>query len=96
MRSSTSTFARLLENVSTVEKVGDTFMVTTATGKCLEARAVVLATGADAVRLRVPGADRFWQRGVAYSTVSYAPLYIDKVVALIGSGSMAIRGALPS
>ncbi len=59
----------------------------------LEARAVILATGADAVRLAVPGADRFFLRGVAYSTVSYAPLYIDKTVALVGAGSMALRGA---
>lgn len=86
-------FARLLEKVAAVEKAGDNFLVTTASGKCLEARAVILATGADAVRLQVPGADRFWQRGVTYSTVSYAPLYIDKTVALVGSGYMAVRGA---
>lgn len=86
-------FARLLEKVTKVEKAGEAFLVTTATGKCLEARAVILATGADAVRLHVPGADRFWQRGVTYSTVSYAPLYIDKTVALVGSGPMAVRGA---
>ncbi len=52
----------------------------------LEARAVILATGADAVRLTVPGADRYFLHGVAYSTVSYAPLYIDKAVALVGAG----------
>jgi len=86
-------FARLLDKVTQVQKTGDIFSVTTASGQCLEARAVILATGADAVRLQVPGADRFWQRGVAYSTVSYAPLYIDKTVALVGSGPMAIRGA---
>lgn len=86
-------FARLLEKVTKVEKTGDVFAVTTASGKALQARAVILATGADAVRLDVRGADRFWQRGVIYSTVSYAPLYIDKTVALVGSGHMAIRGA---
>ena len=54
---------------------------------------MILATGADAVRLTLPGADRYFLRGVAYSTVSYAPLYIDKTVALIGAGAMALRGA---
>ena len=32
-------------------------------------------------------------RGVAYSTLSYAPLYMDKQVALVGSNGMALRGA---
>ncbi len=86
-------FTRLMEKVVRLEKPGKTFVATTANGKQLEARAVILATGADAVRLTVPGADRYFLRGVAYSTVSYAPLYIDKTVALIGAGPMALRGA---
>lgn len=86
-------FARLLEKVTKLEKTPQGFWVTTTSGKSLEARAVILATGADAVRLNVPGADRFFLRGVAYSTVSYAPLYIEKRVALVGSGPMALRGA---
>ena len=53
---------------------------------------MILATGADAVRLSVPGADRYFLNGVLYSTVSYAPLYIGKTVALVGAGSMALRG----
>ena len=59
----------------------------------LEARRVILATGADAVRLGVPGADRYFLRGVAYSTVSYAPLYHrTRRVALVGAGAMALAG----
>jgi len=86
-------FARLLEKVTRLEKSGQTFTVTTAGGRQLEARAVILATGANAGRLNVPGADRFFLRGVSYSTVSYAPLYIDRQVAVVGAGSMALRGA---
>jgi thioredoxin reductase len=86
-------FSRSLERAVKLEKADGLFLVTTADGRCLESRAVILATGADAVRLDVPGADRYWLRGVAYSTVSYAPLYIDKTVALVGSGWMALRGA---
>ncbi len=86
-------FTRMLEKVTRLEKTAKGFVVTTASGKQLESRTVILATGADAVRLNVPGADRYFLRGVAYSTVSYAPLYIDKRVALVGSGPMALRGA---
>lgn len=86
-------FARLLEKVVGLKKAENRFIVTTASGKELECRAVILATGADAVRLGIPGADRYFLHGVAYSTVSYAPLYIDKKVALVGVGALALRGA---
>lgn len=86
-------FARTLQRATKLVKRGDTFAVTLEDGQRLEARAVILATGADAVRLAAPGADRYFLKGVSYSTVSYAPLYIDKTVALIGSGPMALRGA---
>lgn len=86
-------FAREIEKVNRLEPTGRTFVATTASGLQLEARSVILATGADAVRLNVPGADRFFLRGVAYSTVSYAPLYPHKQVALVGAGPMALRGA---
>ncbi|MGC8779701.1 MAG: NAD(P)/FAD-dependent oxidoreductase [Anaerolineae bacterium] len=85
-------FARILEKVTRLEKVDDHFVALTSAGHRLEARAAILATGADAVRLSAPGADRFFLRGVAYSTVSYAPLYIGKTVALVGAGGLALRG----
>jgi len=86
-------FARILEKVTALRWDEKRFVVTTTSGKELEAQAVILATGADAVRLNVPGADRFFLRGVAYSTVSYAPLYIDKRVALVGAAGIALRAA---
>ena len=84
-------FARILEKAARLEQVEDLFAVTVGDRR-LEARTVILATGADAVRLAVPGADRYFLNGVLYSTVSYAPLYIGKTVALVGAGNMALRG----
>ena len=84
-------FARILEKAARLEQVEDLFAVTVGDRR-LEARTVILATGADAVRLSVPGADRYFLNGVLYSTVSYAPLYIGKTVALVGAGNMALRG----
>ena len=85
-------FARVLEKAVRLEQVENHFAVTTSGGRRLEAWTVILATGADAVRLAVPGADRYFLNGVLYSTVSYAPLYIGKTVALVGAGNMALRG----
>lgn len=86
-------FARILEKAAKLERIGRGFAVTTATGRRLEAKSVILATGADAVRLNVPGADRFFLRGVGYSTISYAPLFLEKVVAIVGADDMGLRGA---
>jgi NADH-dependent peroxiredoxin subunit F len=85
-------FARILEKAAGLEQVENHFAVTASGGRRLEARTVILATGADAVRLSVPGADRYFLNGMLYSTVSYAPLYIGKTVALVGAGNMALRG----
>jgi NADH-dependent peroxiredoxin subunit F len=86
-------FARMLEKVDRLERAGQDFLITTEGGRQLATRTVLLATGANAVRLIVPGADRYFQKGVMYSTVSYAPLFVDKQVAVIGSDDMALRGA---
>jgi thioredoxin reductase len=86
-------FARELEKVAKLERKGRNFVVITSSGLRFETKAVILATGTDAVRLNVPGAGRFFMRGVAYSTVSYAPLYLHKQVALVGAGAVALRGA---
>jgi thioredoxin reductase (NADPH) len=86
-------YARLLEGVTHLEKTGGHFAVVTDSGRSFEAKAVILATGANPVRLTCGGADRYFLRGVAYSTVSYAPLYQDKQVAVIGSNHIALRGA---
>ena len=86
-------FARLLEKVTHLQKTGQGFAVTTENGHQLEARSVLLATGANAVRLAVPGADSYFLKGIMYSTVSYAPLFAQKQVAVIGADRMALRGA---
>jgi len=86
-------FARILERVTSLTQTDQHFEVVTESGRQLQARAVILATGSDAVLLDVPGAAQFFLRGIGYSTVSYAPLYLDKRVALVGAGDMALRGA---
>ncbi len=86
-------FVRLMERVVRLERAGPNFRATTESGRQIEARSVILATGADAVMLDAPGAEDYFLKGVAYSTVSYAPLFIGKTAALVGAGAMALRGA---
>jgi alkyl hydroperoxide reductase subunit F len=86
-------FARHVEAVEKVEKKGEQFVVTTRSGAALEAKAVILATGARQVRMDVPGEKEFTMRGLCYSALSYAPLFIDKSVVVIGDEDLALRSA---
>lgn len=86
-------FARHMEAVEKVTKQGDHFVVTTKGGANLEAKAVIVATGARQVRLDVPGEKEFTMKGLCYSALSYAPLCIDKDVVVIGDGELGLRSA---
>ena len=72
-------FARHIEAVDKVEKVDDHFVVTTRGGAELQAKAVIIATGTRQVRMEVPGEKEYTMKGLCYSALSYAPLFIDKI-----------------
>jgi NADH-dependent peroxiredoxin subunit F len=86
-------FARHIEAVEKVEKVDDHFVVTTKGGAELQARAVIIATGTRQVRMDVPGEKQYTMKGLCYSALSYAPLFIDKTVIVVGNEDLALRSA---
>ncbi len=86
-------FARHIEAVEKVEKKDEHFVVTTKSGAALESKAVILATGTRQARMNVPGEKKFTMKGLCYSALSYAPLFIDKSVVVIGDEELALRSA---
>ncbi|MCE7858719.1 MAG: FAD-binding protein [Chloroflexi bacterium CFX2] len=86
-------FARHIEVVDKVEKKGEQFIVTTRGGATLESKAVILATGTRQTRMGVPGEKEYTMKGLCYSALSYAPLFIDKSVLVIGDEDLALRSA---
>lgn len=86
-------FARHIEAVQKINRKGSGFAVTTKGGADLEARAIIIATGAKQVRMGVPGEKEFTMRGLCYSALSYAPLFIDKTTIVIGDEDLALRSA---
>ena len=86
-------FARHMEPVENIEKDGDTFNVTTRGGGQLQAKALIIATGTKQQRLDVPGEKQFIMRGLCYSALSYAPLFIDRKTVVVGEGDLALRSA---
>ena len=84
-------FARHLEPVRTIDKDGAVFMVKTASGTVYKSRAVILATGSRVKRLGVPGEEKYFGKGLTYSALSYAPLFIGKRALVVGDGELALR-----
>ena len=58
-----------------------------------KARAVILATGADARKLGVKNEDKLKGRGVCYCAICDGAFFKDKVVAVVGGGDSAMEDA---
>jgi alkyl hydroperoxide reductase subunit F len=86
-------FAHHIDKVLGVERNDEGFLVRTESGGTLMARALIMATGTRQKLLNVPGEKEFLGRGVSYSALSYAPLFIDKKAAVVGDGGLALRSA---
>lgn len=63
-------------------------------GAKLEARSVIIATGARWRLLGIPGEIEFKNKGVAYCTHCDGPLFKGKKVAVIGGGNSGIEAAI--
>ena len=84
-------FARHMEKVDKVSLDGDNFLVKTSGGGELKSKTVIIATGAKQMLLRVPGEKEYMMKGLCYSALSYAPLFIDRTAVVIGDGDLAMR-----
>lgn len=83
------------ETVSAVRREEASFVVCSESGEH-RARVVIVATGASARRLFVPGTgdDEFWQRGVSSCAVCDGFAYVKKITCVIGGGDAAMEEAL--
>lgn len=86
--------ARSLDEVETVTSEADGYRVQTRGGKTHTTRALVIATGAHPRRLNVPGERDFLMRGLSYSVLRYAPLFVNRKTAVIGDTPLAFRSAM--
>lgn len=81
----------------TVEKVDlsqSPFTITTPHGT-FQAKTLILATGATAKRLNLPGEDRLWQKGISACAVCDGglPVFRNKHLVVIGGGDSAVEEA---
>lgn len=84
-------FTRQMDAAEKIERKNDYFLASTKGGTILEAKSIIVATGARQVRMNVPGEKEFTMKGLCYSALSYAPLFIGKTAIVIGDDELALR-----
>jgi len=80
-------------HVSLVRSENEKKVVVTDNGD-FEAKAVIIATGANPKKLGIPGEDEFLSKGVSYCATCDAPFYKGKTVMVVGGGESALTDAL--
>jgi len=85
-------FARHLGKVTKFQRVGKRFVATTSE-RTFKGKSAIIATGLMPKRLNVPGEQEFLGKGVSYSAVSHAHVFIDMNVAVVGDGVPALQAA---
>lgn len=70
------------------------YQLKTEGGSTIHALSVILATGAQARKLGIPGEDEFWGTGVTACAICDAPFFKDKEVFVVGGGDSAAEEAM--
>lgn len=80
--------------VVSIHDGGDRKIVETADGAKYEAKALILAGGAEHARLGVPGEDTYRGQGVSYCATCDGAFFKKRDVAVIGGGDVAVEDAV--
>ncbi len=75
------------------EPEGSHFLLDSPDG-AYRARVVIVAAGADPVKLSVPGEEEFTGKGVSYCATCDGAFFKDEIVAVVGGGDAAIEEAI--
>lgn len=85
------------ETVDSVDLTKRPFLVKSADGKSVLAESLIIATGATAKRMSIPGAGEgeYWQRGVSACAVcdGALPIFRDQPLIVVGGGDSAMEEA---
>jgi len=81
------------EKVVDVQKKNQSFLVKTAKGG-YTSKTLIFATGTKWKKLDIPGSKEFEKKGVNYCALCDAPLFKNKVVAIVGGSDVAVKDAL--
>ena len=82
------------DKVAAVSRNAQGFVATTDNGASYTASTVIIAVGRERRRLGLEHEDEWTGRGVSYCSTCDAPLHRGNVVAVVGGGDAAVKGAV--
>jgi alkyl hydroperoxide reductase subunit F len=82
------------DTVTAIRDKGSSFELATKSGKTLEAKYLLIASGSRRKRLGVPGEKELEGKGVAYCSICDAPLFKGKAVAVVGGGNAGLEAVV--
>lgn len=84
----------VFDSIASVSLIDETKTIGLASGKVVEAKNVIIASGANARKLGVPNESKFIGKGVSYCATCDGAFFKGKTVAVIGGGNTAAEDAL--
>jgi len=81
------------DEIRSIDKVDDHFELHSFFQK-FKANSICIATGSERKKLGVPGEEEFVGRGVSYCATCDGPLYVGKIICVIGGSDSAAKDSL--
>ena len=82
-----------MQEIETIDLISNPKIIATKEAE-FRAKTIIIATGAQPMKLGVPGEKEFVGRGVSYCAVCDGAFCKDKVVAVVGGGNAAVEEAM--
>jgi alkyl hydroperoxide reductase subunit AhpF len=82
------------EKITAIKAVKGNFSVATNKNKNFQAKTLIIASGSRRKELGVPGEKKFKGKGMAYCSTCDAPVFKNKIVAVIGGGNSALEAVI--
>src|SRR3989338_3334584 len=82
------------QKVIEAKKINDGFEVRTDKGNVYQSKTLFVASGGRRRRLNVDGEDKFEGKGVSYCSTCDAPIFKDKIIAVIGGGNAGLEAVI--
>lgn len=83
----------LSESVTSIDTSAHPFTITTDKNKSIKSHSIIIATGATAKRLHIPGEDTYWAKGVSTCAICDGIFFKNKKVVIVGGGDTAMENA---
>ena len=85
---------KMPEKTTVVKVIEGGWEISTDKSNVYQSKTLIVASGGRRRRLNIPGEDKFDGKGVSYCSTCDAPLFKDKIVAIVGAGNAGAEAVI--